>query len=82
MPHYVYILQSFSTGRYYAGETADVAVRLSKHNSGSTTSTRHGVPWRIIHVISCETRRMSLQLEKQIKKRGISRWLTDHGVAS
>ncbi|NLR79544.1 GIY-YIG nuclease family protein [Chitinophaga eiseniae] len=82
MPHYVYILQSLSTGRYYAGETADVSVRLSKHNSRSTTSTRYGVPWRVIHVILCETKKIALQLEKQIKKRGISRWLFDQGVAS
>jgi predicted GIY-YIG superfamily endonuclease len=32
MEHWVYILQSQSTGRCYCGQTCDLPVRLAQHN--------------------------------------------------
>lgn len=33
MKHYLYILHSNSTNKYYIGETSDVSFRLNLHNS-------------------------------------------------
>ncbi len=77
MPHFVYILISETTGKYYCGATEDVDARLQKHNSWASLSTRPGVPWRVIRVIACTTRTEALRLEIKIKKRGIGRWLMD-----
>ncbi|MCA0383529.1 MAG: GIY-YIG nuclease family protein [Bacteroidetes bacterium] len=78
MPHYVYILQSLKHQGYYCGSSADVDVRLQKHNSKATPSTKTGVPWAVRRIIICESKREALQLEIQIKKRGIGRWMNDH----
>jgi GIY-YIG catalytic domain len=42
---FMYILRSDKTGRLYTGHTSDLGRRLAEHNSGMTTSTRHGAPW-------------------------------------
>ena len=45
--HYLYILQSEKTGRYYVGVTSDIKRRLREHNSGSVRSTSFYKPWVI-----------------------------------
>jgi putative endonuclease len=82
MDHFVYILQSETTQRYYVGESADVSNRLYRHNSKSTTSTRHGVPWKVVHVVTCVDRTAALLLEKKIKGRGIGRWLREQAESA
>ena len=71
----VYILQSERTGRYYAGQTQDLARRIIEHNSGENASTRGGAPWKIVYSESCLDRTQAVRLEGQIKKRGIGRYL-------
>ncbi|MGO4289696.1 GIY-YIG nuclease family protein [Chitinophaga sp. RAB17] len=61
------MLQSETTHRYYVDESSDVSTRLLRHNAKSTTSTRHGVPWKIVHIITCVDRTAALLLEKKIK---------------
>jgi putative endonuclease len=78
MPHFVYILFSDTKFKYYCGTAGDVETRLAKHNSKATPSTRHGIPWRVVRIVECETKRAALQLEVRVKKRGIERWLADH----
>jgi hypothetical protein len=46
----VYIPVSRKIGRFYVGSTDDVERRLFQHNAGYSKSTRHGVPWRLVHV--------------------------------
>jgi putative endonuclease len=74
----VYILQSQITERYYCGQTDDIEQRLIRHNSAEVKSTKHGVPWKLIARINCDTRAESMKLESTIKKRGIKRWLEEH----
>lgn len=31
--------------RYYVGSTQDIDLRIERHNSGTTRSTKAGVPW-------------------------------------
>ena len=73
--HLVYILHSHSLGQYYCGETADIVDRLERHNHGRSRSTSRGMPWEVVTTISCNDRAEARKLEKQIKARGIERWL-------
>ena len=69
MAHYVYILYSEKTDRYYIGSTSDVEKRLIKHNLGGTASTRPGRPWKIVHTETLNTKSEALIREKQIKNK-------------
>ncbi len=78
MNFHVYILQSKTTGKYYCGQTDDLAARFARHNAGLNNYTSHGIPWEIVISFLVNTRSEAMILEKEIKKRGISRFLKDH----
>jgi putative endonuclease len=78
MVFYVYILQSEGTSKYYCGQTDNLELRLARHNNSEVKSTKHGIPWIIIRSIEVDTRAQSMKLEKEIKGRGISRWLIEN----
>ncbi len=65
--HYVYILQSLSTKRYYIGETKNISDRLKRHNEKRSKATKGRGPWRV--VISCvvENKSTAVRLEKKLK---------------
>ena len=79
MPYYVYILRSQSSGRYYCGQTSDLKRRLRQHNDPNykltKTTKRFSGPWELIWFEECASRAEALKRERQIKKRGISRFL-------
>ena len=75
----VYILKSAKTGRYYCGQTADLANRFHRHNSGNNISTANGVPWELVWSVETHCRSDALKLEKKIKARGVARFLADIG---
>jgi len=81
MPFWVYILRSESTGRHYCASTSDVKRRLRQHNDPdyrlSKTTKRFQGPWALLWSEECITRGESMRLERQIKKRGVSRYLLD-----
>ena len=84
MPFSVYIIQSETTGRYYCGHSSDVARRLNQHNDpeyrfSKTTKSLEG-PWKLIWAQETASRAEAMILEKKIKKRGISRYLTNSVV--
>ena len=72
-----YILWSEVTGRYYTGSTEDLDNRFIEHNQGEMSSTRSGIPWKIIHVEYFTTRALAMRKEEQIKSRGAKRYLED-----
>ena len=72
---YVYILQSQATRKYYVGSTQDVSNRLREHNHSESLSTRGGIPWEAVHIEEFPTRAEAVRREKQIKARGIARYL-------
>jgi len=59
------------------GSTQDVERRLQEHNSGRSTSTRAGMPWKLIHTESFAIRSNAMLRERKIKARGIGRYLAD-----
>ena len=71
----VYFLYSESLQQYYCGQTSNVGYRLDQHNASEVKSTKHGVPWKLIGFVIMETRSAAMILERQVKSRGIGRWL-------
>ena len=47
--HYVYILFSVERKRLYKGSTSDLKKRVKQHNLGEVSSTRSGIPWRLVY---------------------------------
>ena len=81
MKYYVYILQSEVSLKYYCGQTDNIEFRLNRHNNKEVKSTKHAAPWKLIGYIVCNSRSESMNLEKEIKSRGIERWLQkNHGL--
>ena len=74
----VYIIFSESIQQFYCGQTHDIVFRFQQHNAGETVSNKHGIPWTLVGYVKVETRSEAMILEKQIKKRGIARWLEEH----
>ncbi len=65
--HYLYILCSEKSGRYYVGQTQNVKNRLSKHNKGHSEATKNGIPWGLKKVIEFESKSDALKAEKWLK---------------
>jgi len=78
MSCWVYILQSETTGRYYCGQTTDLARRLRQHNDPThrttLTTKRFKGPWRLSWSHECATRSEAIRLERSIKGRGVGRY--------
>ena len=61
--YYVYVLWSTIAARSYVGSTGDVEERLRRHNSGHSKSTKHGIPWCLIHTECFPTRAEAVHRE-------------------
>ena len=81
MAFWVYILQSECTGRYYCGLTQILETRLIQHNDPSNnlsrTTKRFQGPWNLVWSKEVQNGSESVRLERQIKKRGIGRFLQE-----
>jgi putative endonuclease len=73
---YVYIVFSEKIDGYYCGQTQNLNNRLVEHNSGETKSTVKGIPWKLVGFLVFKTRAEAMKKEKQIKNRGVKRWLS------
>ena len=68
MKYFTYIIYSKSIDRYYIGYTHDLTLRLSRHNSGSSRSTKSGIPWILVYYEEFETKSKAIKRENYIKK--------------
>ena len=66
--HYVYVLRSLKTGRYYIGSTEDLTKRLERHNSGKNKSIKIGIPWVLAYKENFPTEQDAYRREMQIKR--------------
>ncbi len=74
----VYILYSEAACKYYCGCTSmSVADRLRRHNSNHRGFTGPYADWACIWSREVSNKTAALKLEKQIKSRGISRFLDE-----
>lgn len=63
----VYILFSFSSGRYYIGQTKNLEKRIFDHNRGKVKSTKAYLPWKVIYTEEFSTKSEAYQRELKIK---------------
>jgi putative endonuclease len=64
----VYILYSEKRDRYYTGHTNDLQRRIDEHNNGHTKSTRSGIPWKICHTESYNSKSEAIKRERELKR--------------
>ena len=65
--HFVYILESESTGNLYIGQSAEPDKRLNDHNRGASPYTKNKGSWKRIHLCQFETLSEAILLEKKLK---------------
>lgn len=66
--HYVYIIESLSTGKWYYGYTTDLEQRLLFPNHGSNVSTKNRGPWEYIFLRQFPSRKEAMEFEKYLKR--------------
>jgi len=81
MVHFLYIIQSETSGRYYVGSSHDPSLRVQHHNDGWTRSTKSGRPWKLIYIKRYSSKIQALRREREIKamksRKYIERLLAD-----
>ena len=80
MHFWVYILENPS-GRFYIGQTDDLARRVTEHNDpnreASKYTKKHAGPWRLVWSEEHNSRSSAMQREKQIKAMKSARWIRE-----
>ncbi len=66
--HYVYIIQSQKDRTFYKGYTTDYARRLESHNMGQSRYTSGKLPWVLVYVEICASKKDALIREKKLKR--------------
>jgi len=66
--YFVYILYSIKCDRYYIGYSADVELRLKRHNNGLVAATRNCTPYKICSTKIFPSETLARQEEYRIKK--------------
>ena len=61
MSFFVYVLKSLKTGRFYVGQTNDLADRLRRHNEGRVKSTKAYAPWSMVYFEKYERRAEAME---------------------
>jgi predicted GIY-YIG superfamily endonuclease len=77
--YWVYILQN-PEGRFYAGHTNDLIVRLRSHNRKDKLFgkfTRKNGPWELVWSETHATRGLAMSRERQIKAMKSARWIRE-----
>jgi putative endonuclease len=65
--YYVYVLRIKASGRYYIGQTQNLAKRLEKHSLGKTKSVKNRGEFALVYTEQCFSRAQAMRREKQIK---------------
>ena len=66
MPFFVYILRN-PEGRFYIGQTSDLALRLQRHDEGRVFWTKSRGPWEIVYSEQFEARSNAMIQEHRLK---------------
>ncbi|MFN8337876.1 MAG: GIY-YIG nuclease family protein [Saprospiraceae bacterium] len=77
----VYILYSEMINKYYVGYTSvTVEERLDRHLSNHKGYSAQTKDWKVVFTKEFDAKVEAMHLEKQIKSRGIRRYLMDIGM--
>ncbi len=68
--HYVYLLKSDKTGQFYIGAPGNLKKRFYQHNDSQSTTTKYGVPWRLIYYEAFPAKALALERERKLKRYG------------
>lgn len=68
MEHYVYIIFSQNTSKYYRGYSTDPYKRIVSHNRNESNYTKNKGPWELVYIELLETKKLALTREKVLKK--------------
>jgi putative endonuclease len=66
--HYLYILQSEKTGKYYVGESSDFEKRLEKHIAGKTSYGKRNAGIKLVFKEAVSNRSEAKKLESFLKR--------------
>ena len=64
---YTYVLKSRADGKLYIGHTEDLDRRLKQHNAGEVSSTKHRMPFDLVHSKEVATRSEARWQERKWK---------------
>lgn len=67
--HFVYILQSLSSGQFYIGHTDHLLRRFHQHQTGQTAATRGRGPWTMPYTECFPTRQEAVRREAELKRK-------------
>ncbi|MBI3484214.1 MAG: GIY-YIG nuclease family protein [Acidobacteria bacterium] len=62
--YFAYVLRSLSCNRLYVGSTSQLQVRVSQHNEGISSPTKHWRPWELVHSEEFKTRAEAMRRER------------------
>ena len=68
MRHFVYIIESLSSGQWYFGYSSELDRRLEGHNNGLNKSTRGRGPWKFIFIREFSSKSEALAFERYLKR--------------
>ena len=78
--YHVYVLENPS-GKFYIGQTDDLARRLTRHNDPESNSSKfthkHG-PWKLVYKEEYSTRSEAVKREREIKSKKSATWIRDY----
>jgi len=66
--HFIYIIYSKNSDRYYIGFTKELDVRLQRHNTHHKGYTGKSNDWELKHSEEYPSKTKALQREKELKK--------------
>jgi len=66
---YTYIIYSGTNDRFYVGHTHHLRLRLERHNSGNSKSTKAGIPWILKYYEEYQTKSEAMKREYEIKRK-------------
>ncbi len=64
---YCYILYSERIDSFYVGSTSNLENRIQRHNSGRSTYTKKGIPWKVVYAKEYPTKAEAYRAEMHIK---------------
>lgn len=73
--YFVYILFSERIDKYYIGCTGDLDRRLDEHNSGLSSFTSKGTPWKRVYSEEFTTLSEARKREVEIKKKKSKKYI-------
>ena len=75
--HTTYILYSETSDIYYVGSTSNFEDRLRRHNSGRSTFTKRGIPWKIVYQKQYSTKAEAYKAELYIKSQKSRKYIEE-----